>query len=345
MGRRRARLTTMLLALLLAGWSVNDAVAAKSPEYLFKVATLAPAGSIWAVRFQDFIDEVKSRSGGDLDFKVYYGGIMGDDRAMYRKMQIGQLHAGGFTMTGIGEIVPDFRVMGIPFLFKTYEEADRVQEGIFPLLQKAFARKDLVLLSFNEVGFVYPMSTHPVTTIDEFKKSRIWTPDNDPISRRFLDTLGVTPVTLSIPDVLPSLQTGIIDTVFNGFYGSIVLQWYTKAKYVTDVPFGYAYGGLVFSKRAYEKLPARYSKLIEEALEKHFGQLLLDTRKSNEEALEVLQKNGVTLVEAAPGSMDGLLAIRDTVVNNLLGISFSEEIFSETMKYLEESRNKVKGER
>ena len=66
---------------------------------------------------------------------------MGDDRAMYRKMRVGQLHGGGFTMTGIAEIVPDFRVMAIPFLFRSYEEVDQVSASLQPLLKQRFSNR------------------------------------------------------------------------------------------------------------------------------------------------------------------------------------------------------------
>jgi len=81
----------------------------------FKIASLAPQGSIWSKQFDLFQEAVRKKTDGQVAFRVYYGGVMGDDRAMLRKMRIGQLHGAGFTVTGIGELVGDFRVMSIPF--------------------------------------------------------------------------------------------------------------------------------------------------------------------------------------------------------------------------------------
>ncbi len=39
---------------------------------------------------------------------------------MYRKMRIGQLQGAGMTVTGLSEIVADFRVLSIPLLFENY---------------------------------------------------------------------------------------------------------------------------------------------------------------------------------------------------------------------------------
>lgn len=316
-----------------------SAFAEGGPKYLFKVATLAPEGSVWMKRFREFTQEVSDKTNGEAGFKIYSGGVMGDDRSMYRKMQIGQLHGGGFTMTGIGNVVPDFRVMGVPFLFRSYEEVDRVQKGLWPFFQRAFEEKDLVLMAMSEVGFIYTMSTSPITTLEELRKRKSWAPEGDPVSMAYLDTIGVTPTPLSILDVLSSLQTGLIDTVYNAFYGSIVLQWFTKARYISDVPFGYAYGAFLLDRKSYSRLPPEYKAVMESAADKHFGFLLRDTRKSNAEALDVLKKNGVELVNAAPGEYEKLKAFREETVKRLVGKAFSGEIYEAAMKYLNDSRN------
>lgn len=334
-------LRTLCFGIALLACMAPMAVQAAAPRYLFKIATLAPDGSVWARHFQDFQNEVIAKSNGEIGFKLYLGGVMGDDRAMYRKLRIGQLQGGGFTMTGISETVPDFRVMAIPFFFKSYAEVDRVTEGLFPLFKKAFLEKDMVLLAMTEVGFLYTMSSEPITTVAQLRASKCWAPENDPLSRTFLEDMGVTPIPLSIPDVLSSLQTGMINTVFNGFYGSIVLQWFTRTKYITDTPFGYAYGGLVFSKNAFDKLPPQHAALMEAAAKKHFAGLLLDTRRSNEEALVTLKNNGIRLVAVDKETLRQLLAVRDQkTVPRLVGTAFSREIYEAATRLLAEFRAK-----
>ena len=81
------------------------------PTHVFKIASLAPEGSVWVDSFKEFATEVTEKTNGEIGFRIYPGGIMGDDKAMYRKLRVGQLHGGGFTMTGISEMVDDFRVM------------------------------------------------------------------------------------------------------------------------------------------------------------------------------------------------------------------------------------------
>jgi len=325
----------IMLFLALNGSAASGA----GPKYLFKVASLAPEGSVWAMRFRNFTKEVEEKSHGDIGFKIYAGGVMGDDRAMYRKLRVGQLNGGGFTMTGISEVVPDFRVLDIPFMFNSYDEVDRVREKLMPRFEEAFDEKGLVLMAVTEVGFVYTMSTFPITTLAELKQSKAWAPEGDPVGQALLETVGVTPIQLSIPDVLTSLQTGLINTAFNSYYGAIIMQWFTKISYITDIPFTYAYGAFVLDKKTFSRLPPQYAELMKSAAKTHFGLLLKDTRKSNEDALKVLLDNRITLVEPTPETKEELQnKYREKTVDKLIDVAFSRSIYTEAMKYLNEYR-------
>lgn len=329
---------TAALLIALAVLLLPLTARAGSSKYLFKIASLAPAGSVWASHFENFSREITEKSNGEITFKVYPGGVMGDDRAMYRKMQIGQLHGGGFTMTGISEFVPDFRVLGIPVLFDSLREVDEVRDALLPSFRKSFAEKNLALIAMTEVGFVYTMSTAPISDLDLLRGSKCWVPSNDPVNQAFFEDIGISPIQLSIPDVLSSLQTGLVDTVFNSFYGTIVMQWFTKTSYITDAPFGYAYGALVFSKKAMDRLPPEYVALIDELAEKHFSALLADTRKSNDESLEALKQNGIKLIEPTPETLRELEMHREKTVEKTAGTAFSEKIYAETMGALSRHR-------
>jgi len=329
------RFILVLLAILVL---VVTSPSHARPKYLFKIASLAPEGSVWINHFKDFAREVSKRSNGEVGIKIYPGGVMGDDLAMYRKIRAGQLHGGGFTMTGISSVVPDFRVMSIPFYFENYSEVDRVKERLLPYFAKKFNENGLELIGMSEVGFFYAMSTFQASTLEDLKKSKSWIPSGDPISATFLQTLGISPIPLSIPDVLSSLQTGLIDTAYNSLYGTIVMQWFTKAIYIVDAPYGYAYGAIALSQKQFSKLPAKYAELIHEAAGKHFSALLLDTRKSNHESRAVLEEHGVKFVATTPETIHELHKTRDKTIEKLLGNSFSKEVFDEMINVMKEIR-------
>jgi TRAP-type C4-dicarboxylate transport system substrate-binding protein len=314
-----------------------------APKYLFKIASLAPAGSVWVEQFEKFAKEVENKTGGEVGFRVYPGGVMGDDQAMFRKMRVGQLHGGGFTMTGIATIVPDFRVMAVPSLFQSYEEVDYVKNGLLPTFKARFREKDLEIISLTEVGFIYAMSTQPINTLEKLQQSKNWSPSGDPISEAYLKALGITPVQLSIPDVLSSLQSGLIETVYNSLYGAIVLQWFTKAKYVIDVPYGYAYGVFALEGKKFAALSEAHQQAIHAAAAVHFPILLEKTRASNEDSRRVMVERGTEFQKFDEKSAQVLQEKREQAVNQLIPDSLSKSIHDQTMDLLKEYRSKAAG--
>jgi TRAP-type C4-dicarboxylate transport system substrate-binding protein len=297
------------------------------PGHTFKIASLAPEGSVWVDSFKQFAEEVTEKTDGEIGFRIYPGGIMGDDKAMYRKMRVGQLHGGGFTMTGIADIVNDFRILAIPFMFSSYEEVDHAVTALLPHFNNEFSNHGLQLIAMTEVGFVYTFSAMPKVTIEDLRNGKTWSPSNDPLTTEFLKSLGISPITLTIPDVLSSLQSGLVDTAFNSLYGSIVLQWFTKAPYVTDQPYGYAYGAFIMSQKAMTRISPEHQRIIEQAADKYFSELIIKTRKSNRDSRDVLVDQGVTFVKTTEEVVKKLEHHRDLTISKLVGSSFSTQSF------------------
>jgi len=310
------------------------------PKHLFKIASLAPAGSVWITQFERFAKDISDKSGGEIGFRIYPGGVMGDDQAMFRKMRVGQLHGGGLTMTGISKKIPDFRVMAVPFLFESYEEIDYVRKGLMPDFKKQFRKQGFELISMTEVGFLYAMSTKNITSFKDFQKSKNWSPSGDPISDKYFENLEITPFQLTIPDVMASLQSGLIETVYNSLYGSIVMQWFTKTKYIVDFPYGYAYGVFVLSSKKFNKLTEEQKQIVYDAADMHFPILLEKTRQSNKDSYKVLQDRGNTFVQLDDEAAEILRAKRDETVKELVPEAFSQEIQDKTYKLLDEFRKK-----
>lgn len=336
------RIATLLIctALLL---TLDTQWLQAAPKHLFKIASLAPAGSVWVEQFENFAKEVTEKTGGEVGFRVYPGGVMGDDQAMFRKMRVGQLHGGGFTMTGIATVVPDFRVMAIPSLFESYEEVDFVKEGLTATFKERFQEKELEFISLTEVGFIHAMSTGPINTIEQLQQSKNWSPSGDPISEYYLKALGITPTQLSIPDVLSSLQSGLIETVYNSLYGAIVLQWFTKTQYVIDVPYGYAYGVFALDGKKFAALSEAHKEAIQAAAAIHFPILLEKTRTSNSDSRKVMLDRGIEFQKLEERTAQVLQEKREEAVNQLIPDSLSKDIYDRALNLLKEFRSKSAG--
>lgn len=68
---------------------------------IIKIALITPEGSTWTNMLFKMTDEVKAKSNNEVAFKIYAGGISGDELDVIRKMETGLVHAAGFSGVGL----------------------------------------------------------------------------------------------------------------------------------------------------------------------------------------------------------------------------------------------------
>lgn len=337
-------LRRLLLALLGAMLSF---AASAAPEHVLKFATLAPTGSTWMNLLQDWGDEVERRSQGRLVFKFYPGGVQGDEPDVLKKMRFNQLQGGAFTGYGIGRMYSPARVLELPFLFRDVHEVDQVRNQFTGEFQDGFRSNGYELLGWMEVGFVHMFSTHPVDSLEGMRARRVWLWQGDPLGQAFFTASGIAPVPLSIVDVYTSLSTGLIDTVYCTPLAAIALQWFTKTKYVSSISLTNAMGGLVVSKRFFERLPADLQTLLRETGQAAGERLIQATRADNEKSVDELKQRGLQFVEPGAGmSEPELLELRDRAAAELVDSNYiPAAVFDRTRSLLEQYRATHGGDR
>lgn len=285
-----------LLAIALCWLGLSFAHADDS--YTLKFATLAPVGSTWMNIITDWGKQLEKDSQGKLRLKLYPGGVSGDEPDVLRKIRFGQLHGAALTGHGIGHIYSPARIFEMPYLFRDAQEIDAIRAQFMPEIEAGFRKNDYELLGWMEVGFLRFFSKHPIRTLDDLKKSRIWLWQGDPVGIAFFNASGISPVPLPLTDVYTSLSTGLIDTTIAPPLGAIAFQWFTKTPYMSEVPLSNGIGGLLVSRAFFNKLPADLQALLQKTGKQTSARLITETRIDNEKSLTVLRKNGVKLTLA-----------------------------------------------
>ncbi len=228
---------------------------ASAQEFTIKFATLAPEGSTWITVMKEYDQAIRKESGGRLGFKIYAGGVAGDEKDVLRKIRLGQFQSAGITGVGIGEIAKSARILDAPFLFKNHDEVDYVMDQYDAELRKEFENGGYVLLGWAEVGFVYVFTNTPVTKVEDMRNVKMWQWEGDPVAEATFKAFGINPIPLSITDVLTSLQTGLINGMYTSPLAGVSLQWCTATKYMLDYPLTNASGAVVIAKRDFDKMP------------------------------------------------------------------------------------------
>ncbi len=271
----------------------------KSPakaQVEIKFATLAPDGSTWMKAMRKVDEDVRARTSNRVGFKFYPGGVQGDEKDVIRKMRNGQIHAAGFTGFGLGAIVPETRVLELPFMFESIEELDHVRRETNAYYEKAFAAKDYALLGWTDVGFVYLFTKAPVQKAADMPKVKWWIWSGDQLAEIFYKAFNISPVPLAAPDVLTSLQTGVVDGVYASPLACVALQWFTRVKYMSELPVTHGISAVVTTEKSLGGVSAGDRAILLEVMQRELASLTAKTRTQNEEAVAEIKKEGVQVV-------------------------------------------------
>lgn len=332
--RRPACVFIAMVVLFLFGTLLPPPFAGGQSPVIIKLATLAPEGSPWIQVLKAAADEAQQKTGNAVQFKIYPGGVMGDERDMVRKMHIGQLQAAMLSSASLASMYPEIDVLQTPFLFDSYPETDFVVGKMQDGFKSGLEKNGYVALGWSEAGFVYLMSTVPVETLELLRKAKVWIWNDSPMSKAIFEEAGVIGVPLSISDVLVGLQTGLVEVVYVPPSVAVALQWFTRIKYITDAPLNYMLGGLVAKKEAFDKIDPQHQSVVKEVFQRHMTRLKEIIRAENQEALTVMQKQGIKLISPGKAQIADYKAISEKAMQKESGHKFSPKTKEEVSAWL-----------
>ncbi len=269
-----------------------------------KIATLSPEGSMWMEKMREGAKQVTLETGNRVKFKFYPGGVMGNDKAVLRKIRIGQLHGGAVVAGSMSKFFPANQIYSQPMKFSSHEEVDYVRQHLDQFIIDGLDKAGFKTFGLAGGGFAYIMSKEPIETVQDLRNQKVWLPDNDKISQDAIRAFGITPIPLPISDVRTSLQSGLINTVAASPVAAVILQWHTQVKYVTDIPLSYLHAVLAIDKKKFSKIDQNDQKIVTKAMTNAFRQIDLQNRKDDIKAIETLKKRGIKFILPSSEAMD-----------------------------------------
>ena len=327
------RLTAALLVfLMILGLSATGFA------QTIKLGTLAPEGSPWHTVLRDMAEAWKDVSDGDINVRIYAGGVAGDDADMVRKMRIGQLQAAALTGEGLGNILEDLSVFQTPMLLRSDEELDYVRENLNARFEAEMEEKGFKVLYWSEVGWVYLFANQKVVTPEDLKPLDIWVWGGDAAWIDALKDAGYNPVPLPATEIHSGLQSGLIDAFATTPVAALSFQWFGQAKHMLAMKWAPLTAAVVVSKRTWDRIPDDLKPKIQAAAQKAGDEAKVQIRQLEAEAVEAMQTYGLEVHDVSAE----VAAMWQTELQNahprLLGSSIPEEIYTEVVELLETYR-------
>lgn len=260
------------LILVLAPVSDSERVEAQDVIRL-RIATLAPSGTPLTQAYAVLDRELDELTNGRVRIQLFAGGSAGDERTVIRKMRVGQLDGAVITTTGLGMLVPPVLVLQAPGTIETYRQIDAVRRRLQPEFDALFDRAGYTLVGWGDAGQLRLFSRQRIERPADLRRARPWVWRDSQVMVELMRAAGANGVPLSVPEVYPGLQTGMIDTFMATALVSVASQWATRASFVSQQSGGILVGALVIKKEKLDQLPP-------EALAH-----ILESSRSNESAM------------------------------------------------------------
>ena len=330
---RVLRAFTFLLACLLTS---HGALAADKP---FRIGTLAPKNSLYHRQLLEVGEAWRTAQGGNAKYVVFPDGSQGGEAELARRMRIGQLQGALLSVVGLNEIEPSISALqSMPLLFKSWEEVDYVREKMRPAMEKKFLDKGFIVLAWGDAGWVRFFSKEPVFRPDDFKKMKFFSFAGESEQQEIMKSLGYTPVPLETADILPAIQTGMINVVPSTPYFALATQVFNTAPNMREINWAPIVGALVVTQKAWDDMTPAGQQALKAAGEKAGAQIRNKARQEVEEAVEAMKKRGLIVNKPNAEQLREWNDLAEKLYPRIRGNLVPAETFDEVFKHLKAYR-------
>jgi len=332
-----ARLLFAILAIAFNAWaSAQEAVK-------IRFGTLAPRGTAWHRNLLELGEKWRAAQGAGAEFIVYGGGSQGGEADMVRRMRVGQLNAAMLSVIGLSEIDPSVSALQkMPLMFRSWEELDYVRGKLRPGLDKRFLEKGFVVLSWGDAGWVRFFSKEPALRPADYRRMKIFAWAGDTPQVDIMKSLGYQPVVLEVSDILPGLQTGMVNMVPSTPFWALTLQFYSHAPYMLDLDWAPMVGAVIVTKKAWDAMSPAGREAMRTAGEAMGAELRALSRREHEESVAAMKKRGLHVQALTPEiEAEWRRAVAD-MYPLIRGRMVPAELFDEVERLLTEYRASLK---
>ena len=246
----------------------------------------------------EYASLVEEASGGQITLDVHHSGELGNDAEALQSVRMGTIDIIFAGTSGFTEFYEDAKILDLPFLFDSAEQAYEIVNG--EIGEEIFANLSevgLVYLSEGDNGMRHISTTNrAIHTADDVEGLKL----RVPTSQMYLDcweTLGANPVALALNELAIALSNGTAEGQDNATYHLVANATYDDIKYFSFINYMWMGCTMAANQDSWNKLPEEYQAILKEqavaAAKYSFDTIAAD----NEVATQTLKDAGVEFDE------------------------------------------------
>ncbi len=295
-------------------------------ELSIKFGTIAPAGTPWADSLEEIKVRVGKESNNQIKIKTFLGGQLGGELEIMQKIRRGNIEGGGLTCAAMASIIPELDLLEVPYLFESSEEADFILDNyLLEPFKKLFEKKGFVMLTWAENGWrSIGHKSKLVKTPVDLKAVKIRSQESK-VHLAFWKKLQASPVAIATPEVLPALQTGVVEAFDNTPLFTLAAEWQTAIKFYSITNHIYQPAAVIYSKKFWDKLDENQKKILMGPGNGLAKEIRSNVRKLGDSLIQVLKESGVTTYNLSLSEKDAFKksssGIAEEAIKNIGGDS------------------------
>ena len=278
----------IILGLGAAGCERNT-----SPNNIIRIAAITVPDTPWYEGWTLFSERL-AKQPASMQPVFYIFGQLGSEESSLSQLRRGRIQLGGYSLQGASSVVPELGLLLAPYLFDSQEELDFIMDHYLnTAFSELFEQRGLLLLNWAEVGWTSIYGKQAFLTPSDAAHRKLRS-SNARASQLLITAIGADIVPLPFPDILPSLQTGLIDGGESGsiFYALAGLP--KEAPHLTLTQHAFDTGMFLANRAWFTQLDGKQQQAISQSLPS-LDEFRRSVRKAEQAILDAPESYNIVL--------------------------------------------------
>jgi TRAP-type C4-dicarboxylate transport system substrate-binding protein len=307
----------LLLAALVACTGLAPRADA-APKLQVVVGGTSFRNTIGEAHWLAFQRNAVAASGGELDVKMLIHGELGSEENIVSGLRRGRVQYANLSALIATTIVPELSLLYMPYLFESRAEADYVLDTYLTReYSQLLARRGLELMVLYDLDFQQIWSRKKPILVPADARGMRFRVAASKSAELLGRSIGADLIPLPFADIIPSLQTGLIEAGENGVTLYSRTGTAPEAPHLTITDHSLAMSLIVADKRWFDRLDPRYQKSLRGAFPVA-AQIRRDVRAEIESDYAQAAKLGYRVYRLTPAQRAQWIATTRTTHNELL---------------------------
>ena len=305
------RLVALIICVMMLSFVFAPAVLAQTNPIVLRFGYLSPQKPedpyhVFASRYKAAIEE---KTNGKYQIDLYGAGVLGKDREMAEMLQFGALDLAVITTSPMGNFVPAYQALDLPFLFDGWEHVFKFMDTAvyqdFLKESDSIGIKTLAVIARGARSVTN--DGDPIQSVDGLKGLKLRVIE----SKVFVDTfeaLGSAPQAMSWGEVFTALQQGTIDGHENSIATILNERVYEVQKNVTLTSHIFAFCSAHASAKFWKSLSDEEKVLFDETATQIAREVSQEQQALEIKNIDTLKGFGVSFYEIDREPMKAMTA-------------------------------------